>query len=135
MQPLSRERKLVVLASMLGIDAVLGVSFYVDARRSAGAEPASSVLLGAGVLVLFVWTVLLGRGLWTDVSWARLATIVTFALMAAGGLFAAVDVVLRIRSDRVPFGAPPIHLAAPALVTVMAGTIVVFASPSRRRDV
>jgi hypothetical protein len=132
--PLTLERKLVVLVSMLAIDGVVAVSFVLDARRPAGSEPVISVLLGAGVVVLFVWTLLLGRGLWTDVPWARVAVIATFALIAAGGVFAAVDVVLRIRSDRVPFGAPPFHLVAPAVVTVLAGTIVVFVSPSRRQD-
>jgi len=90
--------------------------------------------LGAGLVLLLGWTARLARGVWHDRRFEVVASLVTFGGIAIGGAWAAVDVVRRIQSDLVPFGAPRIHLMAPAVITVCAAGVVVLLGASLRTD-
>ena len=90
------------------------------------------VLLGAGLVALLAWTTRLAFGVWRGRRFDVAAALVTFGGIAIGGAWAAVDVVRRIQLDLVPFGAPRIHLMAPAVITVCAAAVVVLLGGSLR---
>ena len=93
-----------------------------------------ALLLGAGLVALLAWVARLARGVWRDRRFEVVASLVTFGGIAVGGAWAAVDVVRRIQSDLVPFGAPRIHLMAPAVITVASAVVVVLLGGSLRTD-
>jgi hypothetical protein len=125
----SRRVQIVVL--MVVTAGVIGAAYASEAQD--GLDEIV-LALGIGLGLLIAWTARLAFGVWHGRRFDRLAALVTFSGMAVGGTWAAVDVVLRIRSDRVPFGAPRIHLMAPAVITLASAVVVVLIGGSMRGE-
>lgn len=116
------------------IVVILGVIVAAYASDARDGLDTRAALLGAGVLALLAWCARIALGVWRARRFDLVAALVTFAGMAVGGAWAAVDVIRRIQVDRVPFGTPRFHLMAPAVITVAAAAAVVLAGGALRAD-
>ena len=119
-----RARRVAVLVLIAAIDALFVAS-------SIAMDPGVHVARVA-LLLVAVWTGVVARGVWKERTWANVASLVTFGPMAVVALLLSVDVVRRMQeiSSQAP---PRVHLVAPALVTICAGSITALASGAVRR--
>jgi hypothetical protein len=129
-----RARRIAVLALIGALDAVFVAAFIAtDPRDASGLEELGALVNVLALSVAAVWTAVLALGLWKDRTWAQVASLLTFGPIAVVALFLSIDVVRRMQviSSQAP---PRVHLIAPALVTILAGSITALVSSSARRE-
>jgi hypothetical protein len=128
-------RSRVVVVALIGaIDAVFVASYIaMDPGDAAGLEEMGVHFAGLGMLFVAAWTGVLASFVWKGRTWAQVASLLTFGPMAVVSLLLSIDVVRRMQeiSSQAP---PRVHLIAPALVTIFAGSITALVSSSVRRE-
>ena len=130
-----RVRRLASFVLIFALDGVIAYAFLLDARRTPiGVDQAGVLFEALVVVVLFGWTIAVALGLWVRQSWALVAGLITYGLIAVGALVAAVDLAWRLRSDELPLGTGSAELFAPAVIAVGAGAVVVLLATGARSD-
>jgi hypothetical protein len=129
-----RVRRVVVLVLIIAIGGVFAAAYVAMVRpHPSGLEEAGTQFAGIGLLIVGVWMAVVGFGVWRRRTWAQVAALLTFGPMAVVSLFLSIDVVRRMQQISAQ-PAPPVHLVAPALITICAGAITALISSSVRRD-
>jgi hypothetical protein len=129
-----RARRIAVLVLIGALDAVFVAAFIAtDPGDASGLEELGVLVNVLALSVAAVWTAVLARGLWKGRTWAQVASLLTFGPMAVVALFLSIDVVRRMQVISSQ-AAPRVHLIAPALVTIFAGSITALVSSSVRRE-
>ncbi len=127
-----RTRRVAVLVLIGAIAAVFAASYIAMLRpHPSGLEETGTHVAGAGLLVVAAWMALLGRGVWQRRTWANIASLLTFGPMAVVTLILSVDVLRRMQQLSAQ-PAPPVHVVAPALITICAGAITALVAAAAR---
>jgi hypothetical protein len=128
-----RSRRVAVLVLIGAIAAVFAASYNAMVQpHPSGLEETGTHLAGAGLLIVAVWMAVVGYGVWRARTWAHIAGLLTFGAMSVVTLILSVDVVRRMQQISAQ-PAPPVHLVAPALITICAGSITALIAGAARQ--
>jgi hypothetical protein len=132
-QSSERIQRIAVLALIAVVGVVFAASYVAIVRpHPSGLEEMGVHFVGIGLLLVAAWMAFVGYGLWRRWVWAQVAALLTFGPMAVVSLFLSIDVVRRMQQISAQ-PAPPVHLVAPAMITICAGAITALVASGVRR--